>query len=230
MTLSPLVSDGLRRAVALIPPSLMRGAARPMWRPLALSRPSLLSLMAAAASVAAVANAVALAEPAPAEEAAPTRLGTSIQQSMRERDQAFADRKRALDLREQAQRAAELRLQKDLQANADPADRAANGDQADGYEELARIYQTMKPAKAAPIFERLEIDVQTKVARRMRERSTALILGSMSPQAAVNLSMALAGRHVEKVAPAQPTPQPSATPTKKAKAGRNGKGKSAGKK
>ena len=52
----------------------------------------------------------------------------------------------------------------------------------------------MKPAKAAVIFERLDMEVQTEVAKRMRERSTALIVSNMSPNAAVQLSMALAGK------------------------------------
>jgi flagellar motility protein MotE (MotC chaperone) len=166
-------------------------------------------MMAAVAGISAIANAMASAAPSPAEPE-PTRLGTSIQQSMRERDQALAGQKRALDLREQAQRAAEQRLQTDLQATQG-TNAGLGGGPATVYDELARIYQTMKPAKAAPIFERLELDVQLQVARRMRERSTALMLAAMSPDAAVELSMALAGRQVVKAPPkpveAAPRPQ-----------------------
>lgn len=172
-------------------------------------RPSLLSITAGMAGVSAIANAVAVAAPV-IEQAPATRLGTSIQQSVRERDQALVQQKRALDLREQAQRAAEARLKADLQARQ--ADSAAPGvsggeglpDQNEPYDELARIYQTMKPAKAAVIFERLDLDVQTQVARRMRERSIALILSSMSPNGAVQLSMALAGKKVVKAPPVAP--------------------------
>ena len=60
----------------------------------------------------------------------------------------------------------------------------------------------MKPARAAPIFEKLDIEVQSQVARRMRDQVTAQIMSNMSPAAAVKLSMALAGR---KVIEAKPT-------------------------
>ncbi len=187
-----------------------------------LGRPSLLMLTAGVAGLSAIANAVAVA--APAEQPA-TRMGTSIQQSVREREQELARQRRALELREQAARASEERLKADMQARqgepARPSSQAAAEAVApsEPYEELARIYQTMKPAKAAPIFERLDIDVQTEVARRMRERSTALIMSSMSPGAAVQLSMALAGKKMPKPQPAvvaarpqQPPRSPGASP------------------
>jgi flagellar motility protein MotE (MotC chaperone) len=185
-------------------------------------RPSLLSITMAAAAVAAVANLVASAAPA-AEVDQPTRLGVSIQQSIRERDQALADRKRALDLREQAQRAAEQRLQASSQA-AQPAapqpDAAQPATQAaqppGGYDGLARIYQAMKPTKAAPVFEKLALDVQVQVAKRMRDRSTALLLANMSPEGAADLSMALAGHPVvhpvARPAPQRPVPRRAAAP------------------
>ncbi|MCJ8157714.1 MotE family protein [Sphingomonas sp. LaA6.9] len=181
-----------------------------------LGRPSLLMLTAGVAGLSAIANAVAVA--APAEQAPATRLGTSIQQSVRERDQALAQQKRALELREQAARASEERLKADMQARQAAPQRPGSPAAADAapqsepYDELARIYQTMKPAKAAPIFERLDLDVQTEVARRMRERSTALIMSNMSAGAAVQLSMALAGKKVVKPQPvvvAARDPEPS---------------------
>ncbi len=169
-------------------------------------KPPLLTMMIGVAGVSAIANAMASASPAPAETDAPTRMGTSIQQSLRERDEALAGQKRALELREQAQRAAEQRLQSALQSGqaAPPpagATPAPTGTSATPYDELARIYQAMKPAKAAPIFEKLDLDVQIEVARRMRDRSTALLLANMSPDAGAELSMALAGRHVVKAPP-----------------------------
>jgi flagellar motility protein MotE (MotC chaperone) len=184
---------------SLLPASLQRIG----WKP------PLITMMMGAAGISAIANAMASATPAaaPAEADVPTRLGTSIQQSLRERDQALAGQKRALDLREQAQRAAEQRLQSAMQSGqpATPASGTApapiTGTSATPYDELARIYQAMKPAKAAPIFEKLELDVQIEVARRMRDRATALLLASMSPDGAAELSMAMAGRHVVKAPP-----------------------------
>jgi flagellar motility protein MotE (MotC chaperone) len=170
------------------------------------ARPSLLMLTAAAAAVAAVANGVSAASPdAAATESPRTRLGVAIGQDMNARDQAAARRNRALDLREQAARAAEQRLQAQLAAQQQQAAAAAQPpassggkaqqDQTDQFDDLARIYQAMKPAQAAVVFEKLDIDVQMKVAQKMRERSTAMILGNMTPKGAASLSMALARRY-----------------------------------
>lgn len=192
-------------------------------------RPSLLLVTAGMAGVTAIANAVAIAAPA-AEQAPPSRLGNSIQQSVRERDQALAQQKRALQLREQAAKASEERIKADLESRqaeaAKPAPATASGGKPneanEPYDELARIYQTMKPAKAAPIFERLDLDVQTAVARRMRERSTALILSHMNPGNAVQLSMALAGKPMPVVKPARTIA--AATPPAKAGSPRGKRG------
>lgn len=174
---------------------------------------SLLTATATAAGVAAIANAMALAAPPPTGEV-PTRLGTSIAESMRDRDRAQTERKRALDLREQTQRAAEQRLRSDLQAsqpvapaNVPPGAPAATP-QDTALDDLANIYQTMKPARAAPIFEKLALDVQVMVVKRMRERQTALIMAAMTPDAAVELSMAVAGRQVVKAPPSRAAEPP----------------------
>ncbi|MBB5685257.1 MotE family protein [Sphingobium boeckii] len=185
-------------------------------------RPSLLAITAGFAGLTAFANAMAAgADPAP------TRMGVSIQQSMGERDQALAKQKRGLELREQATRAAEARLKASVEARkttaanaenpalAAQAQAAALEENAQPFDDLARIYQTMKPGKAAPIFERLDLDVQLQIARRMRERSTALILSSMSPNAAVQLSMALAGHRIKPTPAAVPASAPRVDPVKK---------------
>lgn len=172
---------------------------------LSIGRPSLLMLTAAAAAIGAVANGVSAASPDSASnEPTRTRLGVAIGQDMNARDQAATRRNRALDLREQAARAAEQRLQADLGARQQQAAAAAQPpapsaakpqDQVDQFNDLARIYQAMKPAQAAVVFEQLDLDVQMKVAQKMRERSTAMILGAMTPKGAAALSMALARRY-----------------------------------
>ncbi|MET1754381.1 hypothetical protein ABVV53_02715 [Novosphingobium sp. RD2P27] len=154
-------------------------------------RPSLLMLTAAAAGASVLANGVSAANPAPS--APETRLGASIKQDFAQRDQEAARRARALELREQAARAAEQRLQA---GGGAPQRAAANSPPRDANEErfseLARIYQAMRPNRAAIVLEQLEMDVQVEVARRMRERSTGLILANMSPQRAAALTMAMA--------------------------------------
>ena len=176
-----------------------------------IGRPSLLMLTAAASGLAVVANAATLA--APDAGAQKTRLGNSIQQDLNARDQAETRRKRGLDLREQATKAAEARLQAQMQARQQEAAAASQAPGANGaagpeaaeaqFDELSRIYQAMKPAKEAVVFEQLDMEVQMKVAQRMRPNSTALIMAAMTPKAAAALSMALARKSA-----GRPQPQP----------------------
>ncbi|WP_448661392.1 MotE family protein [Sphingomonas sp. CJ20] len=169
-------------------------------------RPSLLLMTAAASALAIVANAATIA--VPQDTSAKTRLGNSIEQDMKDSDAAAARRKRGLDLREQAAKAAEARLQADVESRQKETAGAAANDPADAqFDGLARIYQAMKPAKAAVVFEQLDMEVQMKVAQRMRERSTAMILGAMTPKGAAALSMAMA-RKSARLANAQPPAKP----------------------
>jgi flagellar motility protein MotE (MotC chaperone) len=166
-------------------------------------KPSLLLLTAIAATLSTVAHAVSAASPALDTPA--TRLGTAINQDLATRDQATARRNRALVLREQVAKATEERLKADLRARQEQADLAASagttGSAAEAqYDNLARIYQAMKPAKAALVFEQLDMDVQMKVAQRMRDRSTAMILAAMTPNGATDLSMSLARKAPKKKA------------------------------
>lgn len=182
-------------------------------------KPSLLMLTAIAATLSTVAHAVSATSPA---QAVPeTRLGTAIKQDLATRDQSTARRNRALMLREQVAKATEQRIKADLRARQEQADLAASA-AAPGarspedaqYDNLARIYQAMKPAKAAMVFEQLEMDVQMKVAQRMRERSTAMIMAAMSPNGAADLSMSLARKSPKKKALPPAPPRPVARPTK----------------
>ena len=170
-----------------------------------LLRPSLLTLTAGAAAASTIAHAVA--GPSATEAVSDNRFGNAIAQSISERDQAMARRNRAAELREQSALALEQRVQSQLGARRSDGTRA---DQAGGYgdapepiEDLARVYQTMKPNRAAPVFAALDIDLQAQVARRMRGRSLALMMGAMTPAAALRLSTALAGR----AAPEMPVAQ-----------------------
>ncbi|WP_232493719.1 MotE family protein [Novosphingobium kaempferiae] len=167
----------------------------------ALTRPTRLMLGVAAA--AAVANAIAFAASADIVGGGDTgRLGASLQDATARRDRTSAAEKRKLEMREQAVRAGEARLAGQMKQQQDQqAAAAAKGAQGAAgpsvpYDNLARIYQTMKPNRAGPIFEKLDIEVQKEVASRMRERATAQIMANMSPNGAVALSMALAGRKV----------------------------------
>ncbi|WP_375195247.1 MotE family protein [Sphingobium sp.] len=161
-------------------------------------RPS--TLLIGAAGVGVIANALALAAPS-GSDGMVTRLGVSLQDSMAQHDRALAAEKRKLDMREQAAKAGEARLAAEMRARqggpaaSNPAP-GVSPEPNQPYDDLARIYQTMKPGRAAPIFEKLDLEVQTQVARRMRERSAALLMAAMSPNSAAELTMSLAGRKV----------------------------------
>lgn len=183
-----------------------------------MARPSLLLLTAGVAGMAVVANAATIATGQQDSSANTTRLGNAITQDMNDRDAAAARRKRGLDLREQAAKAATARLAADAEARKkqDEAQQMAGGpsgapgapNPADSqFDELARIYQAMKPKAAAVVFEQLDMEVQMKVAQRMRERSTAMIMAAMTPKGAASLSMALARRNAGH-AQAQPQAAP----------------------
>lgn len=169
-------------------------------------RPTLLQLTALSALGATVGLGSAIANQ-PLET---SRLGASIGENLADRDRAAAEQKRKLDLQQQVIQAAEGRLREQLGANK-PQDGTAAGvagaagaaagqpgqppqpalaDEA--ISNLARIYQAMKPAKAAIVMERLGIDVQVKISKEIRERPMGMIMGAMSPDGAARLSAALA--------------------------------------
>jgi flagellar motility protein MotE (MotC chaperone) len=158
-----------------------------------------------AAGVAAAANTWVLAAPQKTADATDTRLSVSLRDDMAQRDRQLAEEKRKLDMREQAAKAAEARLAQQLASqqtdgaaagNMPAGKAAAVSPEEEKFSDLARVYQMMKPAKAAPIFEKLDLEVQTQVIQRMRDRSAAQLMASMKPNAAAELTMSLAGREV----------------------------------
>lgn len=183
-----------------------------------IGRPSLLVMTAVAAGLATVANAVGLAgaDEAGAPAKITSRLGVAIADDTSARDQAATRRGRTLDLREQAVRAAEMRLKASAGASnpaaaPPPATATAATPTPDQFDDLARIYQAMKPAAAALVMEQLDLDVQMRVAQRMRERSTAMIMAAMTPKGAAALTMAMARRQAYARPPAgKPQGQPGA--------------------
>lgn len=66
-----------------------------------------------------------------------------------------------------------------------------NETQAGQFENLVKIYETMKPDEAARIFETLEMPTLLGVVQRMKPKSTAPIMAKMAPEKAKELSMAL---------------------------------------
>ena len=58
-------------------------------------------------------------------------------------------------------------------------------------ENLVKIYETMKPADAAKIFEALDMPVLLNVIQRMKPKSTAPIMAAMAPEKAKEVTIAL---------------------------------------
>ncbi len=159
-----------------------------------MKRPYLLALTAVGAGLSVIAHGVALTT-GNADPGQPTRLGVSIQDSVAERDRKAAEHNRALDMRENALKALEAKMAAQQPPQLEPAAQApAEPENNEQYDALAKIYQAMKPAKAAAVLEKLDMDVQVKVAQRIRERSMGAVLANMTPDAAAALTMALAGR------------------------------------
>jgi flagellar motility protein MotE (MotC chaperone) len=169
-------------------------------------RPTLLQLTAFSALSASVGLGSAIANQ-PAET---SRLGASIKENLADRDRVAAEQKRKLDLQKQVVQAAETRLRERLGAGQPQAVGAPGATGAPGavgalpgqaaqaalpdeaISNLARIYQAMKPAKAALVMEKLGLDVQVKITKEIRERSMGMIMGAMTPDGAARLSAALA--------------------------------------
>jgi flagellar motility protein MotE (MotC chaperone) len=72
---------------------------------------------------------------------------------------------------------------------------------------LVKIYETMKPADAARIFEQLDMPVLLDVLKRMREAKAAPVLAAMDPEKAKVATTALAeSKRQEPAAPKSATP------------------------
>lgn len=159
-----------------------------------------LMVLAAAGTAVTQGLAVGAAEPSDAdiavqseeEVAATNRMGNAIRRDIKDREARQAARDQALTLRERTIAAAEKRLSEQLSEESQAAPRAPAEPQVNQFDSLARIYQTMKPKRAAAVFEQLALHVQVEVATRMKERSIALIIANMSPDRAAMLTMALA--------------------------------------
>jgi flagellar motility protein MotE (MotC chaperone) len=187
-------------------------------------RPTLLQLTAFTALAASVGLGNAIANQ-PLET---SRLGASIKENLADRDRAAAEQKRKLDLQKQVMQAAEGRLRAQLGANRPQAGGTPGAPGVGGglpgqpaqpalpdeaISNLARIYQAMKPAKAAVVMEKLGIDVQVKITKEIRERPMGMIMGAMSPDGAARLSAALAnnGRLPAGFGQATGVPMPKST-------------------
>ncbi|WP_159710233.1 MotE family protein [Geminicoccus flavidas] len=109
--------------------------------------------------------------------------------SRRERD--LAAREAALhDLAEKLR--VEVATLQALRQEQDDAAERAEAEQEERAARLARLYETMKPKRAASILDHVPVEEVAAIARRMRDGKAALIIQQMSPERASALSARLA--------------------------------------
>ena len=119
-----------------------------------------------------------------------------LQQLAVRRDQLDA-REREVDMRTGLLKAAEERINKKiaelqtLQTTIDSLIKKFDAQQEAKLKSLVKIYESMKPKKAAEIFKELEMDTLLEVSERMKERKLADIIASMPPEKAREVTVEL---------------------------------------
>jgi len=151
----------------------------------------------------------------PAAEAPPdisnmSRSEVEVLQNLATRRQELDARGRELDMREKLLKASEQRIDERIAElkgiEADIQSLLQQRDQAQEAQltSLVKVYEGMKPADAARIFDKLDMDILLPVAQRMKPPKIAPVLAAMDPDAAQRLTTNLA-RHLDAAkAPAAP--------------------------
>lgn len=107
--------------------------------------------------------------------------------ALEERLQALALAETAIARQTEALVAAEQRLAATLSV----ADQAAERD----LERLTAVYEAMKPAEAATLFEQMDPQFAAGFLARMRPEAAAAVFSGLDPRLAYTVSVILAGRH-----------------------------------
>lgn len=133
----------------------------------------------------------------------PTQLTQSevdLLQSLAERRRLLDERERELAVRENLLTATEIRVDekidelKRIETNIDSLLVEYDEQEEQRLQSLVKIYETMKPRRAAAIFEELDMFILLDVAERMREAKLALVLQQLSSQRARDVTTELANR------------------------------------
>ena len=184
--------------------ALLRGGAAPgIVAPAVAQAPPAAAPPAAAppAAPAAPAAAAPAATPVAPPPAAPDQVAErAVLEALRARRAEIEAREEALAQREMLMAAAERRLADRLEELNGLRQRLeAEGRQRDerteqGWRQMVRLYEGMRPRDAAGIFDELEMTVLIQVMDRMREAKAAPVLAAMRPERARQLTTELA-RH-----------------------------------
>lgn len=139
-----------------------------------------------------------LSGPAKGPQATPTSAELAVLQSLARRRKELEKRERELQLRENLLKAAEQRVQKRItqlkaiEARIEKTHKKQDKERDKQLAGLVKMYSGMKPKKAAKIFNRLDIEVQKGLAKRIKPRAMAEILAAMETKAAQRLTLELA--------------------------------------
>ncbi len=124
----------------------------------------------------------------------------AILESLAERRRALDARERDLQLQQNLLKAAEQRIAgkiAELKALEQKIEKSFLREETRKIKQLkglVTLYENMKPREAARIFDRLEMDVLVGLAEQIKPRKMAVIMASMTPDAAERLTLELAAR------------------------------------
>lgn len=129
-----------------------------------------------------------------------TRGEINMLQNLVSRREQLAERERQLELRENLIQVAEQRVEekinelKIVEARIQSLLDQHDEQQEEKLQSLVKMYQTMKPADAARIFETLDMEILIEVVERMSERRMAPIMAAMQSERAKAVTVELATR------------------------------------
>ena len=122
----------------------------------------------------------------------------AILQSLSNRRKQLEERERQLMLQRNLLKAAEKRLEARLAELKSRQGRVAKGvkrqktSASEQYSKLIQMYSKMKPADAARIFNRLDLEVLVDIVQGMKARTMSSILSAMDPAKAERLTIRIA--------------------------------------
>lgn len=124
------------------------------------------------------------------DEAALTDEDIKILQQLGDRRRDLDKRSEDMDQREALLEASEKRIDakivemQKMRADLEKLLGQAGGQQGEQLKSLVKIYENMKPAQAAKVFEQLDMNVLLAVINEMKEAKAAPIMAAMDPQKA----------------------------------------------
>ncbi|WP_350334839.1 MotE family protein [Coralliovum pocilloporae] len=139
-----------------------------------------------------------------------SRSETSIVNRLKNARATIEKREKELELRESLLKAAEKRIEKriaelkKLETRIGVALKKEEEQRIADVKTLIAMYEKMKPASAARIFDKLDIGILVDVVRHMKPAKMAAILGKMAPEVAQALTIEIARRGQEKTPSAEP--------------------------